>query len=94
MHEAGLVDRILEVVLARAAEAGAPRITAIHLEAGPLSGVSEDALQFHWEEHAAGTAAEAADLRVTSTDDLIELRLMSIEVEGGDPGSANGAPPG
>ena len=94
MHEAGMVDRILEVVLARAAEAGAPRITAIHLQAGPLSGVSEDSLRFHWAEHAAGTAAEAADLRVTSTDDLIELRLVSIEVEGADEEPADERPSG
>lgn len=75
-----MVDRILEIVLARAAEAGASRISAIHLQAGPLSGVSEEALRFHWAEHAAGTAAEGADLHVAPTDDLVELRLLSIEV--------------
>ncbi|MFH1474511.1 MAG: hydrogenase/urease maturation nickel metallochaperone HypA [Chloroflexota bacterium] len=82
MHEAGMVDRILEVVLARAAEADARRVTEIHLQAGPLSGVSEEALRFHWAEHAAGTAAEGAELRVSATDDLVELRLLSIDVEG------------
>lgn len=81
MHEAGMVDRILEVVLARAAEVGAGRITEISLEAGPLSGVADEALRFHWAQHAAGTIAEGADLVVTPTDDLIELRLVSFEVE-------------
>jgi Zn finger protein HypA/HybF involved in hydrogenase expression len=90
MHEAGMVDRILEVVLARAAEAGASRITRIHLEAGPLSGVSDEALRFHWAEHAAGTAAEGATLVVDPTDDLVELRLVSIDVDGdeGEPGAS------
>jgi Zn finger protein HypA/HybF involved in hydrogenase expression len=81
MHEAGMVDRILEIVLARAAEAGAARVTQIQLEAGPLSGVADEALRFHWAEHAAGTIAEGAELVVTPTDDLIELRLVSFEVE-------------
>lgn len=81
MHEAGMVDRILEVVLARAAEAGAGRVTRISLEAGPLSGVAEEALRFHWAEHAAGTIAEGAELVVAPTDELIELRLVSFEAE-------------
>ncbi len=81
MHEAGMVDRILEIVLARAAEAGATRVTQIQLEAGPLSGVADEALRFHWAEHAAGTIAEGAELVVSPTDDLIELRLVSFEVE-------------
>ena len=81
MHEAGMVDRILEVVVARAAEAGPGRVTRIHLEAGPLSGVADEALRFHWAEHAAGTIAEGADLVVSPTDDLIELRLVSFEMD-------------
>ncbi len=94
MHEAGMVDGILEVVLARAKEAGASRITTIQLEAGPLSGVSEDALRFHWAEHAAGTLAEHATLVVGETEDLIELRLISIDVESDEEASADvGAKP-
>jgi Zn finger protein HypA/HybF involved in hydrogenase expression len=92
MHEAGMVDRILEIVLAKAAEAGAKRITEISLEAGPLSGVSEEALRFHWAEHAAGTLAEGAELRVSATDDLVELRLISIDVEGGLDGDGGDEP--
>jgi Zn finger protein HypA/HybF involved in hydrogenase expression len=76
-----MVERILEVVLARAADAGARRITRVNLEAGPFSGVAEDALRFHWAEHAGGTIAAQADVVVTPTDDLIELRLVSFEAE-------------
>ena len=84
MHEAGIADRILEIVVARASEAGAPRITAIHVEAGALAGVSEDSLRFHWEQHAAGTPAEGAVLRFTEVDAPTDLRLVSIDVEGDD----------
>jgi hydrogenase nickel incorporation protein HypA/HybF len=85
VHEAGIADRILEIVIARAREAGAPRITAIHLEAGALAGVSEDSLRFHWEQHAAGTPAEGAVLHFTELDDASDLRLVAIDVEGDEP---------
>ena len=82
MHEAGIADRILDIVIARAMEAGAPRITAIHVEAGALAAVSEDSLRFHWEQHAAGTPAEGAVLHFTEVDEPTDLRLVSIDVEG------------
>ena len=82
MHEAGIADRILDIVIARAMEAGAPRITAIHVEAGALAAVSEDSLRFHWEQHAAGTPAEGAILVFTEVDEPTDLRLVSIDVEG------------
>jgi len=82
MHEAGIADRILDIVIARALEAGAPRITAIHVEAGALAAVSEDSLRFHWEQHAAGTPAEGAVLHFTEVDEPTDLRLVSIDVEG------------
>lgn len=82
MHEAGIVDRILDIVVARAAEDGAQRIVSIHLEAGLLAGVSEEALRFHWQQHAAGTPAEGAEIHFVETDEPTDLRLVSIEVEG------------
>jgi hydrogenase nickel incorporation protein HypA/HybF len=81
VHEAGIADRILDIVVARAAEAGALRITSIHLEAGVLAGVSEDALRFHWEQHADGTPAEGAVLHLVQTDEPTDLRLVAIDVE-------------
>jgi Zn finger protein HypA/HybF involved in hydrogenase expression len=96
MHEAGIADRILEIVIARASAAGAPRITAIHVEAGALAGVSEDSLRFHWEQHAAGTQAEGAVLHFTEIDEPTDLRLVAIDVEGDDGdegvGGADGDP--
>jgi Zn finger protein HypA/HybF involved in hydrogenase expression len=89
MHEAGIADRILDIVIARAMEAGAPRITAIHVEAGALAAVSEDSLRFHWEQHAAGTPAEGAVLHFTEVDEPTDLRLVSIDVEGAADGEAD-----
>ncbi len=92
MHEAGIADRILDLVVARAREAGAPRITAVHLEAGALAGVSEDALRFHWEQHAAGTPAEGATLHLVETDEPTDLRLVAIDVADAPADAAEGAP--
>jgi Zn finger protein HypA/HybF involved in hydrogenase expression len=87
MHEAGIVDSILDIVVAQAAAAGATRVTDIHLEAGLLARVSEDAIRFHWEQRAAGTPAADAVLHVVETDEPTDLRLVSIEVEGDSTGS-------
>ncbi len=93
MHEAGIADRILDIVVARAHEAGAPRITAIHLEAGALAAVSEDSLRFHWEQHAAGTPAEGAVLHFTEVDTPTDLRLVAIDVADDEPADEHGRPP-
>jgi hydrogenase nickel incorporation protein HypA/HybF len=84
VHEAGIADRILDIVVEQARQAGAPRITAIHLEAGVLAGVSEDSLRFHWEQHALGTPAEGAVLHFTEVETPTDLRLVSIDVEEAD----------
>ena len=92
MHEAGIVDRILDLAVDRARQAGATRVTAVHLEAGELAGVSEEALRFHWEQHAAGTPAEGAALHLVLLDAPVELRLVAIDVEHADDASEGTAP--
>jgi len=72
VHEAGIADRILDMVIARATEAGV------------LAGVSEEELRFHWEQHAAGTPAEGATLHLAQTDEPTDLRLASIDVDDGE----------
>lgn len=83
MHEAGVAERILEAVLARAALARVARVTIVELEAGPESGVSEEAVRFHWTEVARGTAAEGAELRIRPVSDPTAFRLVAVEVPDG-----------
>jgi Zn finger protein HypA/HybF involved in hydrogenase expression len=80
MHEAGIAERMLEVVLGRAAAAGAGRVTVVELEAGDDCGASEEAIRFHWAEAARGTRAEQAELRILASDDTTALRVAAIEV--------------
>ncbi len=75
-----MAERLLEVVLARAASSGAGRVTAVELEVGPESGVSEEAVRFHWTEVATGTPAEGAELRVVPAADATAFRVVAIEV--------------
>jgi hydrogenase nickel incorporation protein HypA/HybF len=81
MHESGIAERIIEVALDRAREAGADRVTDLYLELGPDAGASETAVTFHLEEAAIGTIAEGARIHFTPTADPRALRLVSIDAE-------------
>lgn len=81
MHESGIAERIIEVALGRAREAGAARVTDLYLELGPDAGASATAVTFHVEEAAIGTIAEGARIHFTPTTDPRALRLVSIDAE-------------
>jgi hydrogenase nickel incorporation protein HypA/HybF len=71
MHEVSVAAALLEAVLEGAGdlEAGA-RISEVHLEIGPMAGVSVPALAFAFEVAARGTLAEGAEL-VVQVDPVI-----------------------
>jgi Zn finger protein HypA/HybF involved in hydrogenase expression len=81
MHEAGVANRILEAVLARAEAAGARRVTVVEIEAGEACGVAGESLELHFGEHARGTIAEGASLVVRRAGDPAAFRLVAIDVE-------------
>jgi len=87
MHEHGVADRILEVVLARAAVAGAARVTEVHLEIGSDSGISAESIELYWEHVREGTPAADARLRIVTAADPTAFRLVAIDVD--DPGAAS-----
>lgn len=64
MHEMSLAINIVELVSAKAQEAGGQKITSVELEAGKLSGVMAEALAFCFEAAARNTPAEGARLVV------------------------------
>jgi Zn finger protein HypA/HybF involved in hydrogenase expression len=90
MHEGGIVTRMLEAALARAAQAGATRITALELELGSEAGVDRDSIAFHWPLLSAGTIAEGAALRIRGSHDPRAMRLRAIDVDDGPEAAAGG----
>ena len=64
MHELSLMDRVRELVLARAAEHRASRIRGITLRIGALAGVDPEALRFAHEVVMADTIAAGSRLQL------------------------------
>jgi Zn finger protein HypA/HybF involved in hydrogenase expression len=83
VHAAGIVERILDIVVDQATASGAVRVTSVDLEARALVRASEAALRFHWHQLAARTLAEGDELRMVETDEATDLRPVTIDVVGG-----------
>jgi hydrogenase nickel incorporation protein HypA/HybF len=64
MHELSIALELVDVALAEARRLGDVRVVALHVRAGPLSGVVPDALRFSFDVAAAGTAVEGARLDI------------------------------
>ena len=82
MHEAGVTERILEVVLEHAKEANAQRVTDVYLDVGEESGIDTDSVELHWPLLAKGSVAEGSILHFSqAVDEPFSFRLTSIEVD-------------
>jgi len=62
MHELGVTQSILSIVLHHAEEAGATRIKEINLVIGQLSSIVDDSVQFYWDMISEGSIAHGAHL--------------------------------
>jgi hydrogenase nickel incorporation protein HypA/HybF len=80
MHELGMTRRLLEVVLDRAAAAGASLITDVHLEIGEASDVSPESIEFYWPQVSRATPAEGAHLHFGVGGEPLGFRVTAIDV--------------
>lgn len=80
MHEHGITSQLLEVVLDRAAAAGATRVSDVHVEIGEESDVAPEALEHYWPGLSAGTPAEGARLVFDAAADPWACRVVAIDV--------------
>jgi hydrogenase nickel incorporation protein HypA/HybF len=82
MHELGITSRLLEVVLERAAAAGATRVSEVQLEIGEESDVALEALEHYWPQVSGGTAADGARLVFSAApaSDAFACRVVAIDV--------------
>jgi hydrogenase nickel incorporation protein HypA/HybF len=62
MHELGVTQSILQVVLEHAQKAGAGRVQRIHLVVGDLAGVVGESIQFYFDFISRETLAQGAEL--------------------------------
>ncbi len=62
MHELSVTESILNITLRHAQEAGAARVTDLHLVIGKLASIVDDSVQFYWDIVSEGTLAEGAKL--------------------------------
>lgn len=82
MHEAGVTERILEVVLEHARQAQAQRVTDVYLDVGEESGIDTESVELHWPMLSQGSVAEGATLHFNAaTEEPFAFRLTSIEVD-------------
>lgn len=62
MHELSVTQSILSIVLEKAGDAGARRVSQINLVVGELSGIVDDCVQFYWDFISQDTIAAEAKL--------------------------------
>jgi hydrogenase nickel incorporation protein HypA/HybF len=64
MHELSIAMSLVEAAAEKAASLGSPRVQALHVRIGPLSGVVKDALLFCFDLAAEGSAVVGARLAI------------------------------
>ena len=62
MHEMAVTESVLELAERHAREAGAARVTDVHLVIGQLSSFVDDSIQFYWDMASEGTVCQGARL--------------------------------
>jgi hydrogenase nickel incorporation protein HypA/HybF len=65
MHESSVTEAILKLVLEKATESEAKKVTGISLVVGDGTGYVGDSIQFYFDRYAKGTLAEDARIFVT-----------------------------
>ena len=81
MHELGVALSLLEGIDQACAREGTPRVLAVHVRIGALSGVSPDALRFAWELASEHTVAAGSRLVVEAVSTCLRCMKCSLESE-------------
>ena len=90
MHELPITESILEIATRHADQAGALRVTDIHLVIGQLSSIVDESISFYWDIVSDGTVAEGAELHFRR----IQTEMLCLECNHSyHPGVANLACP-
>ena len=78
MHETGIVKDLLRRVETAARQAGAQRVSGVHVWLGALTSFSPEHFREHFEEEAQGTLAEGARLTIEVSEDAADAGAQQI----------------
>ena len=81
MHEAGMTEEMLKVVLEKASEAGISKITRIDLVIGEMSHVTPESVNLYFDVLSKDTAAEGAVLSFRTGEGYHDFYVERIEGE-------------
>ncbi len=81
MHELAVTEDILRVIIEYAEEAGAGRITDVHLVIGDLSSFVDESVQFYFDLLTPGTLAQGAKLHFHRIRTRFRCRVCGQEFE-------------
>ncbi|MFX1670744.1 hydrogenase maturation nickel metallochaperone HypA [Paraburkholderia sp. A2WS-5] len=81
MHETGIVRDLISRIVRAAHEAGASRVSGVHVWIGALTTFSPEHFRDHFEEEARGTAAEGAALHIEPSDDTRHTQAQHVILE-------------
>jgi hydrogenase nickel incorporation protein HypA/HybF len=74
MHELSVTESILDIATKHGQQAGATRVTDIHLVIGQLASIVDDSVQFYWDIISQDSICAAAKLHFKRIPALLECQ--------------------
>ena len=82
MHEHALMTGLMRQVTEIAAAEGALKVVKVSVWLGALSHMSPQHFEHHFEDAAAGSLAEGAELECIASDDIHDPRALDVVLRG------------
>jgi len=79
LHELAVTESLLELVERHGRQAGARRVSGIHLVLGQLSTIVDESVQFYWDLVSLGSIAEGARLHFRRVPARLRCRACAAE---------------
>jgi hydrogenase nickel incorporation protein HypA/HybF len=83
MHELGMTQRLMDLVLEKAEVAGATRVVRVNVAVGQSSGLVPDSIAFYFDYLKEGTIAEDAELHFRNIPTVLHCRECDLQFEVG-----------
>ena len=80
MHEYGITERLFHVAMDQAQLQDGERLQRLYVTLDPQSGYVPDAIRFYFEQLAAGTAADGAELLFELVEQSQHIRLTTLDI--------------